>query len=126
MEDRAPLLSSADVQIGLADVRPDVGEITNRAGLRLATFVYAVSNPKAVVVHVHGVNAHSHWEWMEHPGCVYDGSWAQALNKAGFSVFMLDHQGHGRSESARNTRGYIERFDDLVDDLVPGGHGSGT
>ena len=40
---------------------------------------------------------------------------AAALVAAGFTVFALDHQGHGRSEG---TRCYLKRFGDVVDDVL--------
>lgn len=41
----------------------------------------------------------------------------QAFNAAGFSVFSMDHQGHGRSDYARGKQCYFERIDNLVDDF---------
>ena len=39
------------------------------------------------------------------------------MNKAGYSLFALDHQGHGRSDYARGKRCYFERVQDLVNDF---------
>lgn len=36
---------------------------------------------------------------------------------AGFRVLSFDLQGHGRSDAALGLRGYVDRFDDYVEDL---------
>lgn len=49
---------------------------------------------------------------------VYQGSWVQAFNKAGYSVCGIDQQGLGFSEGARSLRCYVEAFDDYIRDVV--------
>ena len=49
---------------------------------------------------------------------VYEGSWVQAFNHAGFSVCSIDQQGLGFSEGARQLRCYVESFDDYVRDVL--------
>jgi hypothetical protein len=46
---------------------------------------------------------------------------AAALNDAGYNVFGMDHQGHGRSEG---DRGHAERFQHMVDDYLQVEHHS--
>ena len=46
---------------------------------------------------------------------VYEGSWVQQLNDAGYSVCGVDNQGCGRSSGLF---GYVERFEDYVDDML--------
>eukprot|EP00296_Roombia_truncata_P007953 JP446412.1.p1 GENE.JP446412.1~~JP446412.1.p1 ORF type:complete len:280 (-),score=58.01 JP446412.1:248-1087(-) len=62
------------------------------------------SAPKGVYIFVHGFGEH-----CMRPGWV---SLAEALNKEGFAVFALDHQGHGKSEgeraNIRSFQGYID------------------
>jgi len=50
----------------------------------------------------------------EHSGVAHYRPLVKKLNEAGYSVFTLDNQGHGRSNGER---GYFESFNDLVDDL---------
>lgn len=49
---------------------------------------------------------------------LYQGSWIQAFNRAGFSVCGIDQQGLGFSESRRNCRCYVESFDDYINDVL--------
>jgi pimeloyl-ACP methyl ester carboxylesterase len=46
---------------------------------------------------------------------VYEGSWVQQFNDAGYSVCGVDNQGCGRSSGLF---GYVERFDDYADDML--------
>ncbi|KAG2453179.1 hypothetical protein HYH02_002503 [Chlamydomonas schloesseri] len=46
---------------------------------------------------------------------IYAGSWVEAMNKAGFAVAGIDHQGFGRSKGVRS---YVDRFQDHVDNLM--------
>jgi len=62
------------------------------------------TEPRAVVVLVHGLKDHS---------SRYAGFASQLVEK-GFAVHALDHRGHGRSAGAR---AYIDSFDDYLRDL---------
>jgi len=62
------------------------------------------AEPRAVVVLVHGM--HEHMGRYVH---VID-----ALTQHGYAVYGQDHRGHGESQGVR---GFVERFDYLVDDL---------
>ena len=55
---------------------------------------------------------------MSGPRTKYEGSWPEAFNQKGISVFTMDHQGHGRSQYARGLRCYFDRVDYLVDDFT--------
>lgn len=46
---------------------------------------------------------------------LYQGSWIEALNQAGYSVGGIDLQGAGRSEGLR---WFVNNFDHYVDDIV--------
>lgn len=61
--------------------------------------------PKGIVVIIHGLGEH----------CARYDHLARALNTAGFVVYGLDHQGHGRSEGDRL---HLKQFDDFVDDVM--------
>jgi acylglycerol lipase len=63
-----------------------------------------VADPRATVVLAHGASEHS--GRYEHV--------AEGLNQRGYSLWALDHRGHGRSGGRRVL---IERFDDLIADL---------
>ena len=60
--------------------------------------------PRANVIIVHGYQEH----------CARYDHVAETLNAAGFSVFSYDQRAHGRSPGKK---GYIERFDYLLNDL---------
>src|SRR5579859_1372643 len=62
------------------------------------------ASPKATVLVVHGVGEHG-------------GRYANvedALTRSGYSFYVYDHRGHGRSTGRRV---YMDRFADYVDDL---------
>ena len=61
-------------------------------------------NPRAVVILIHGFNAHS--GYMEYP--------AEQFASNGFSVYALDLRGRGKSEGERF---YVEKFTDYLDDV---------
>jgi acylglycerol lipase len=63
-----------------------------------------VPHPRATVVLSHGLSEHS--GRYEHV--------AAGLNARGYSLWGLDHRGHGRSEGPRV---FLERFEDLIEDL---------
>jgi hypothetical protein len=61
--------------------------------------------PKGIVVIVHGLGEH----------CARYDHVSRALNAAGFVVYSLDHQGHGRSEGDRL---HLNSFQDYVNDVM--------
>ena len=99
-----------------------MGRFENAAGLSIAFYSWEVPNPKGVVIFSHGHGVHATFELLNSPKppgirTEYSGTWADSLNKAGYSLFALDHQGHGRSDYARGKRCYFERVQDLVNDF---------
>eukprot|EP00002_Diphylleia_rotans_P009117 TRINITY_DN1912_c0_g2_i1.p1 TRINITY_DN1912_c0_g2~~TRINITY_DN1912_c0_g2_i1.p1 ORF type:complete len:303 (-),score=62.66 TRINITY_DN1912_c0_g2_i1:1279-2187(-) len=73
-------------------------------GLNVYTKQWLVENPRAAVLVLHGFGEHCHR--YEH--------FAVALNKHRYSVFTMDHQGHGRSEGLP---AHVQRFAHYVDDV---------
>ncbi|DBA67640.1 hypothetical protein WJX79_003355 [Trebouxia sp. C0005] len=97
----------------------------NKQGLKIATYFWpseVPDNTKAVLLAVHGHGAHIQNEYLRRQGPgkpkVYQGSWVQAFNEAGYSVCGIDQQGLGFSEGARSLRCYVEAFDDYVRDVI--------
>ena len=86
---------------------PVSGNFINRQGLRIFTWSWKPNSDEAkgVVIIVHGFSEH----------CGRYTLLAESLQKAGFAVEALDHQGHGRSEGVR---GHVERFADYVEDVI--------
>lgn len=77
---------------------------TNRRGLTQLRRVWIPdSDPRAVVVIMHGISEHS--GRYEHVG--------RRLAASGFFAIAFDHQGHGGSGGRR---AFVERFDDFLDD----------
>lgn len=64
----------------------------------------ATAKVKGVIFYGHGM--------VEHSGRYAD--WGKFLAENGFSVFAVDHRGHGRSDGQRL---WMDRFSDLVDDF---------
>ncbi|AFZ80761.1 hypothetical protein BEWA_001680 [Theileria equi strain WA] len=52
------------------------------------------------------------------PQCQYEGSLVEALNDLGYSVYAIDLQSMGRSESVTDTRFYVEDFNDFARDVA--------
>ena len=88
---------------------PPAGYFLNKDHLYLFTQTWlplkSTTNPKAVIVLVHGVG--------EHCGR-YEALARQLCDKLGVAVVALDHQGHGKSEGDRL---FVRDFDDFVDDV---------
>ena len=82
------------------------------SGLKLMTYSWTKRKaPKGIVVLCHGYGVHQTFTWYlaAAPGgehVVFNDSIVQRLCDAGYAVRGIDHQGHGRSESAR---GLLER-----------------
>ncbi len=80
-------------------------QFTNKTGQTIYTATYRALDPvKGAVVLVHGYGEH-HGRYTHV---------IEAFNKAGYTVYALDHQGHGRSTGER---AYVNTIDELVDDL---------
>lgn len=100
------------------------GDFTNDAGLKIRWYSWEVPRPKCVVVFAHGLGVYGSFEMLASvpPGTPrrhYETSWPERMNKSDVSLFCLDHQGHGRSESAAaGERCYFHRLDHLVDDFA--------
>lgn len=80
------------------------GTLQTADGLTLHTVKWPTDAPKAIVFLVHGIGEHS-------------GRYAhvaQALNARGYTVYALDHRGHGRSPGKRR---WFDDFQRPVDDL---------
>lgn len=86
-------------------MRHTKGTLSGYRGLKLAYGTWLPDGePKAVAVVVHGYGEHM-------------GRYAhviEALVQHEYAVYSIDHRGHGTSAGLR---GYVERFDFLVDDL---------
>jgi len=68
-----------------------------------------VAKPKAAIVVVHGLAEHSgRYDYLPY-----------RLNLAGFSVYRMDHRGHGKSVEpyTKTKKGNVNSFDYLVDDV---------
>jgi alpha-beta hydrolase superfamily lysophospholipase len=81
------------------------GSFEGAGGTRLRTELWPAESPKGRVLVVHGLG--------EHAGRF--SLLARALSERGYSVFLYDQRGHGRSEGRR---GWVPGFDALVDDLA--------
>jgi len=79
--------------------------LTSKDGLKLYFRCWAIQKPEAVVFVVHGFGEHINR---------YD-ELARLLNHHGYSVFGLDHRGHGKSEGLRVD---INKFSDYVNDYI--------
>lgn len=69
---------------------------------------WPVRRPRANIVLAHGINEHvGRYQHV-----------AAALNAVGYSVFGVDHRGHGRSAAPGRQSSNIRRFDTFVDDYI--------
>ncbi|CAG9464805.1 unnamed protein product [Pedinophyceae sp. YPF-701] len=95
--------------------------VYNKQGLRLATYWWPAQKPKGTVLIVHGHGSYVDYEYLKDQGLgkppVYEGSWVERLNQAGYSCAACDFQSHGRSEGRDGLRCYIKSFKDYVNDL---------
>ena len=100
------------------------GDFINDQNLKIRWYSWDVPEPQAIVVFAHGLGVYGSFEMLtarplggvrEH----YAGSWPERFNAANVSLFCIDHQGHGRSDSSRpGARCYFERADDLARDFT--------
>ncbi|CAD2094011.1 lysophospholipase, putative [Plasmodium vinckei lentum] len=112
---------------------PKVGWLCNKNGLLLKTYRWLVKNASGIVVLIHGFQGDTQLTFMRKKvqiiyaneglivydnGYIYKDSWIEKFNRNGYSVYGLDLQGHGESQSLGNIRDSVNCFDDLVDDVI--------
>ncbi|CAD2092325.1 lysophospholipase, putative [Plasmodium vinckei brucechwatti] len=116
------------------DGDPKVGWFRNKNGLLIKTYGWLVQNAIGIILLIHGFRSHARLTYMKinlkMPNgsedlvvdndnyYIYKDSWIEKFNQHGYSVYTLDLQGHGESQSLGNLRGDINCFDDLVDDVI--------
>ncbi|SCL86574.1 lysophospholipase, putative [Plasmodium chabaudi adami] len=116
------------------DGDPKIGWLRNKNGLLLKTYAWIVQNPIGNVLLIHGFKVHTRLIFMKknlkipnnNEGLVvnnnnqyiYKDSWIEKFNQSGYSVYALDLQGHGESQSFGKFKGDFSSFDDLVDDVI--------
>ncbi|VEV54406.1 lysophospholipase, putative [Plasmodium vinckei vinckei] len=116
------------------DGDPKTDWFCNKNGLLLKTYGWTVKNAIGIILLIHGFTVHARLNFMKinlkmpnkNEGLVVDNnnyyiykdSWIEKFNQSGYSVYALDLQGHGESQSLGNIRGDINCFDDLVDDVI--------
>ncbi|ETB63250.1 hypothetical protein YYC_00087 [Plasmodium yoelii 17X] len=116
------------------DGDPKTDWFRNKNGLLLKTYGWIVKNAIGIILLIHGFKSHARLTFMKinlkmpnkNRGLVvdtnnyyiYKDSWIENFNQNGYSVYALDLQGHGESQSLENIRGHINCFDDLVDDVI--------
>ncbi|GLC42086.1 hypothetical protein PLESTB_001066600 [Pleodorina starrii] len=73
---------------------------------------------KGIIQLAHGCAAYTCFDYLKFKGPglpnVYDGSWVEAFNQAGFSVCGIDHQGYGRSKGDRLGCKFQAHVDNLL------------
>ncbi|KEG04432.1 lysophospholipase, putative [Plasmodium vinckei vinckei] len=116
------------------DGDPKIGWLCNKNGLLLKTYGWLVKNAIGIVLLIHGLKAHTRLTFMRinlkmsnnngdvvldnNNYYIYKNSWIEKFNQVGYSVYALDFQGHGESQSLGNIRGDFQYYDDLVDDVL--------
>lgn len=119
------------------DVGAERGSMTNRQGLRLATYTWRCRRgpPRGVVVAAHGLDVHAKFDMLKasEPGKPHvtntgvagalSGAHGPAAERPDFAccdVIGLDHQSYGESEGALGPkyRSFFWSFQDLVEDFA--------
>ena len=80
------------------------GTFSTEDGLKLSYREYLSPEPRAGLVIAHGLGDHGGRYW----------NIRDRLLPKGYSIWALDHRGHGRSEGGR---GHVMRFGQYIDDL---------
>ncbi|GIL93053.1 hypothetical protein Vretifemale_20532 [Volvox reticuliferus] len=105
--------------------------LKNEDGAALFAYLWP-ANPdvplKGIIQLVHGNSAYTCFDYLKFKGAglpnLYEGSWVEAFNRAGFSVCGLDHQGYGRSKGVRPGNKFQTHVDNLLllaDDVIESG-----
>ncbi|SCL89271.1 lysophospholipase, putative [Plasmodium chabaudi adami] len=116
------------------DGNPKVGWLCNKHGLLLKTYRWLSKNAAGIILLIHGYRFHIRLTFMRtnlkipnhnesfvvdsNTYYIYKDSWIEKFNQSGYSVYGIDLQGHGESQSWKNVNGDFSRFDDLVDDVI--------
>jgi len=93
-------------------------------GLEIAVYCWpARGKAKGVVQMLHGLDGCAEGDLAKRPGMLegkgYVGSWLEALNDAGYTVYAADYNGMGRSEGVVDgLPSMCFTWDDYVDDNV--------
>ncbi|VTZ66753.1 lysophospholipase, putative [Plasmodium chabaudi chabaudi] len=113
--------------------KPKEGWLFNKNGLLLKTYRWLVNNPIGIVLLIHGFQGNTQLTFMKEAvqtvysnkgmkfydkGFTYKGSWIEKFNQNNYSVYGIDLQGHGGSQSPGKIRGSVNCFNDLVDDVI--------
>ncbi|KAK9850770.1 hypothetical protein WJX84_004174 [Apatococcus fuscideae] len=116
--------SSHDLSFAIPRANPAASSKQSR-GLKIASYYWPASPEvklRGVVLAVHGHGLYLLHEFLRGQGpgqaVLYEGSWIQEWNKAGFSVCGIDQQSHGFSESIYGFRCYVDTFDHYVEDVL--------
>ncbi|MGL5788084.1 MAG: alpha/beta hydrolase [Bacteroidales bacterium] len=75
-------------------------------GFKIAAAVFEHENPKALVQIIHGS--------VEHKERYYD--FAEFLNAHDYAVILSDNRGHGESVDSVYTLGYMDSYEQIIDD----------
>ncbi|GLI62313.1 hypothetical protein VaNZ11_004920 [Volvox africanus] len=105
--------------------------LENEDGAALFAYLWP-ANPdvplKGIIQLVHGNAAYTCFDYLKFKGAglpnLYEGSWVEAFNRAGFSVCGIDHQGYGRSTGVRPKNKFQTHVDNLLllsDDVLESG-----
>ncbi|SCL89711.1 lysophospholipase, putative [Plasmodium chabaudi adami] len=116
------------------DGDPKIGWLCNKNGLLLKTYAWIVKNPIGNILLIHGFETHTRANFMrkklkmpnnnkslvvgDNNYYIYKDSWIEKFNQNGYSIYGVDLQGHGGSQSLGKLRGTFNCFDDLVDDVI--------
>jgi alpha-beta hydrolase superfamily lysophospholipase len=88
----------------MAAYQHSTGTFIGKGGLEIFFQQWEVTNPKAILVIIHGLG--------EHSGRY--GNLIDALQNKGIAIYALDHRGFGRSGGKR---GYVDSFMDYIYDM---------
>ncbi|SCL82887.1 lysophospholipase, putative [Plasmodium chabaudi adami] len=116
------------------DGDPKIGWLRNKNDLLLKTYGWIVKNAIGNILLLHGFGTHIQSDFMRkklktpnkngdvvvdnNNYYIYKDSWIEKYNQNGYSVYAIDLQGHGGSQSLGKLGGTFNCFDDLVDDVI--------
>eukprot|EP00164_Ancoracysta_twista_P007566 GFYU01010767.1.p1 GENE.GFYU01010767.1~~GFYU01010767.1.p1 ORF type:complete len:417 (-),score=109.86 GFYU01010767.1:147-1397(-) len=83
--------------------------------LNVLKFTPSTKTVRGVVLCVHGLHTHFGYTYLSFD-YTYPGSVIERYNNEGYVVYTVDHQGHGRSDAARNLKGHVDSVTDVFED----------